>query len=112
MVQPVRSVGNVDIIQLSGRITHEMGAEARETIMSRLEVGKRNFLLHLEGVRWMETAAIGEMVLALKKVREKDGEIKVLKPSKMIMDVLFMTRLHTVFPVFNDERDAIQSFTP
>src|SRR5436309_364698 len=111
MVPDVRTSGDVSIIDLKGRVTHGSGdLEMREMVQHLLDEGKKNFLINLDKVTFMDSAGIGELVACHKRAVEKGGVIKILKPNEMIFDVLVIPKLVTVFETFNDEQDGVHSF--
>ncbi len=59
----------------------------------------------------MDSTGLGELIACLKRVRERGGVIKLLKPTRRVYDVLQLTRLNEVFDIFDDERNALGSFT-
>jgi anti-sigma B factor antagonist len=107
-----RQVGDVTVIDASGRITLGEGSTSlRETIKSLLDEGKSKLLLNMESVSYIDSSGIGELVSGYTTVRGKGGELKLLNLSKRIYDLLQITKLYTVFPVFDDETEAIRSFS-
>ena len=106
-----REVGSVSIIDLNGRIT--MGENAgvlRTAITSLLSQGKKNVLLNLADVGYVDSAGLGELVGAYTTAANQGGSIKLLGMQSKLKDLMTITKLHTVFPAFEDEKSAIASF--
>jgi anti-sigma B factor antagonist len=107
----VRNVGNVAVVDLSGKITIGEGdILLRDKIQELLESGKKNLLLNMEKVSYMDSAGIGELVACYKRAREKSGTVKLLKASGKVADLLQLTKLQEVFETFENEKDALGSF--
>jgi anti-sigma B factor antagonist len=107
----VRQIGNVSVIDLSGKITIGEGdIVLREKVTELLEAGQSRILLNLEKVKYVDSAGIGEIVACYKRARDKGGIVKLLNPSGKVHDLLQLTRLVEVFDTFNDEKEALVSF--
>jgi anti-sigma B factor antagonist len=106
-----REVGDVAIVDFSGRITlGEGSAVLRNTIRGLLDNGHRKILLNLADVDYIDSSGIGELVSAYTAVRNLKGELKLLQLTRRVHDILQITRLFMVFDVQSDERAAIHSF--
>jgi len=111
MKTTVRTVGQVSVVELSGKITIGEGdVELRDKVVELQGAGNSKILLSLEKVSYMDSAGIGELVACFKKAREKGGTVKLLKPSGKVEDLLQLTKLWEVFDIFDDEKKAIESF--
>ena len=106
-----RQVGDVTIVDLSGRITLGEGSVVlRETVQDLISKSKNKILLNLGDVTYIDSSGIGELVSAFTSVRNKGGQLKLLKLTKKVHDLLQITKLYTVFDVKDDEAVAISSF--
>ena len=107
-----RLVGNVTIIDVSGNVTLNDGAEqVRDKVRAVLQSGQRNVLVNLAGVSYMDSAGLGELVQAYSAASKAGGALKLLSPTKRLKDLLVITKLVTVFQSFDDEAAAVASFT-
>ena len=107
----LREVGPVTIVDLSGRISlGEGSALLRTTIRELLEGGQAKILLNLGDVNYIDSSGIGELVSAFTAVRNRSGELKLLNLTKKVHDLLQITKLFTVFDVYNDESTAVRSY--
>ncbi len=107
-----RVVGGVTILDLSGKMTLGEGDELlREKIASLVNAGQKQLLLNLEGVPYIDSAGLGEVVRTYTTVSRQGGKLKLLNLTKRIEDLLAITKLLTVFEVYENEAEAIQSFT-
>ena len=111
MKSEIRDVGDVRILKLSGKVTIGSGdVKIREMIDSALGEGKSKILLDLAGVGTIDSSGIGEMVACYTTVDKNGGQLKLLRLSPKINDILQVTQLITVFDVFDDEQEALGSF--
>ena len=106
-----RQVNGVMIVDLSGRITLGEGSVIlRDTVRDLVGKGNKKILLNLGEVNYIDSSGIGELVSAFTTVRNQGGELKLLKLTKKVHDLLQITKLYTVFDVKDDETTAIKSF--
>jgi anti-sigma B factor antagonist len=106
-----RQVGDVTVIDVSGRITLGEGASAfRDTVRDLSAKGDKKILLNLSDVTYIDSSGIGEMVSGFTTVTNHGGQLKLLGLSKKVKDLLQITKLYTVFEVFDDEAAAVRSF--
>lgn len=106
-----RQVGDVTVIDAAGRITLGEGSSAfRDTIRDLTTRGDRKILLNLGDVTYIDSSGIGELVSAFTTVTNQSGQLKLLNLSKRVQDLLQITKLYTVFEVFEDETVAVRSF--
>jgi len=107
----LREDGQITIVDLSGRIAlGEGSALLRKTIRDLLDSGQGKILLNLGDVNYIDSSGIGELVSAFSAVRNRNGELKLLNLTKKVHDLLQITKLFTVFDVYNDESSAVRSF--
>jgi len=107
----IRQHGHVSVVDLSGKITIGKGDRIlRETVVGLLDESKKDILLNLGKVSYMDSAGIGELVACFKRVADKGGRVKLLNPTGKVYDLFQMTKLDQVFETYTDERDALVSF--
>jgi anti-sigma B factor antagonist len=106
-----RQAGDVTILDMEGRITIGEGSVAlRNTIRRLISEGKTKILLNLAGVGYIDSSGIGELVSSFTAVNKENGNLKLLNLTQKIQDLLAITKLLTVFEVFENEGDALSSF--
>jgi anti-anti-sigma factor len=106
-----RSVGNVEVIKLDGKITIGSGdSQLREVISNALTSGKNNILLDMSGVSTIDSSGIGELVGSYTTVTNRGGKLKLLHLPAKLNELLHVTQLITVFEVYEDEPQALASF--
>ena len=106
-----RQVGDVWIVDVSGRITvGEGNLMLRDVVRELVDQGNNKILLNLHEVGYVDSSGLGELVKTYTTVRNQGGQLKLLNPSKRVSDLLQMTKLAKVFEIEADEASAIQSF--
>jgi anti-sigma B factor antagonist len=107
-----RQVGDVTVLDLAGRITLGEGASAfREKIRELANKGDKKILLNLGDVSYIDSSGIGELVSGFTTVTNSGGQLKLVGLSKRVKDLLQITKLYTVFEAFDDEAQAVRSFS-
>jgi anti-sigma B factor antagonist len=107
-----RQVGDVTVIDAAGRITLGEGATIfRDTVRDLATKGGKKLLVNLSDVSYIDSSGIGEMVSGFTTVTNHGGQLKLLGLSKRVKDLLQITKLYTVFEVFDDEASAVRSFS-
>lgn len=107
-----RQVGDVTVIDANGRITLGEGASTfRDTLRDLATKGDKKLLVNLSDVSYIDSSGIGEMVSGFTTVTNHGGQLKLLGLTKRVKDLLQITKLYTVFEVFEDEATAVRSFT-
>jgi anti-sigma B factor antagonist len=107
-----RQVGDVTVVDATGRITLGEGASVfRDTIRDLAAKGDKKILVNLADVSYIDSSGIGEMVSSFTTVTNHGGQLKLLSLTKRVKDLLQITKLYTVFEVFEDEASAVRSFS-
>ena len=106
-----REVDGVVVLDLSGRITLGEGSvQLRDEIRALIGKGKKNVLLNMGEVNYIDSSGLGELVSAYTTAKNQQAEVKLLKLTRKVHDLLQLTKLYTVFDIKDDEASAIASF--
>jgi anti-sigma B factor antagonist len=106
-----RQAGDITILDMDGKVTIGEGSVAlRNTIRRLLGEGKTKILLNLGGVGYIDSSGIGELVSSFTAVNKEGGTLKLLNLTQKIQDLLAITKLLTVFDVFENEGEALSSY--
>lgn len=106
-----RTVGDVHILDCSGKITLGEGTMAiRNAVRDVLKNGGKKIVLNLAEVNYIDSSGIGELVSSYTTVTNQGGKLKLLNLTKKIQELLAITKLLTVFSVYDNEQLAISSF--
>jgi anti-sigma B factor antagonist len=107
------SEGHVTLVKLKGTIVGPTDRESFEDrIRELLETGQTSMILDLGEVSYADSAGIGGLIAVSKLVMRKGGCVKLLHLTKRIHDILQITRLSSVFGIYNDLQKALDSFGP
>jgi anti-sigma B factor antagonist len=106
-----RRDGNVVILDIYGAISLGESKEKFAAVMDELlsEAGT-NVLVNFSGINYVDSTGIGELVGYLNKFVEKNRQLKILKPHERVLKLLQITKLDTMFEIYNDEDQALKSF--
>ena len=106
-----RQVVPVTVIDAHGLIIlGECSTAFRQKIRELSASGNKKVLLNLAEVNYIDSSGIGELVSGFTTVTNQGGSFKLLNLTKRVEDLLQITKLYTVFEVFDDEPAAIRSF--
>jgi len=107
-----RSAGDVMVLDLKGKMTLGEGDELlKDKINSLVHQGRRKIVLNLEQVPYIDSAGLGEIVRTYTTISREGGSMKLLNLTKRITDLLSITKLLTVFETYDNEADAVRSFS-
>jgi anti-sigma B factor antagonist len=113
MTTTIRQLGDVTIVDISGRIVlGEESAALRTLVSDLLSKQHTKILFNLRDVHYIDSSGLGHMVGAFTSVRKHGGELKLLHLTHKVHDLMQITRLYTVFHIMDDEAVAVKSFSP
>jgi anti-sigma B factor antagonist len=108
-----RSKEGIVILDAKGQIIAGEGADRlRERIRALAEAGSPNVILDLQHVDYIDSSGLGALVMSFSGLRKKEGTLKLLNLTRRNVELLVLTKLETVFEVFDDEQNAVNSFFP
>lgn len=103
---------DVAVLDLKGRIRINGGTLAlHRSIQCLVEEGKTKILLNLAGVTHIDSTGLGELISSYVTVSNKGGQIKLVHLTERLKDIMTITKLLTVFDVYDNESEAVASFT-
>ena len=106
-----REAGDVTVLDLWGQITIGDASEALRTkIQELIDKGRTRVVLHLAGVYQVDSSGLGCLVAACMSHQKSGGALKLVQLSERLEDLMVMTKLVTVFDVYKDEAEALESF--
>lgn len=103
----------ISILELNGRVT--VGPEAsalREKVAALNAAGTRHLVLNLAKVDYIDSTGLGALVISATTLRKAGGNVKLVSLNRRNIELLVMTKLATVFEIFNDEQSAVNSYFP
>lgn len=103
----------VAILDLKGRLTvGPASTQVRDALSKVTATGQNKIILNLEDVDYIDSTGLGTLVVCFTGTQKAGGALKLLKLNKRNLELLVLTKLSTVFELFNDEQDAVNSFFP
>ncbi|MGH6691301.1 MAG: STAS domain-containing protein [Gammaproteobacteria bacterium] len=104
---------NVHVLDLKGRLTvGEETSTLREKLQKMAAEGASNVILNLQEVDYIDSTGLGCLVMCYNTLKRAGGSMKLLHLSKRNVELLVLTKLTTVFEMFSDEQDSVNSFFP
>jgi|SRR5215469_3750268 len=111
IISATRQTGSVTIVDITGSIVFgEDWALLQSLVSGLLSNGYKRIVFNLSGVDHIDSSGLTYLVNALASVRRADGELKLLKPTKKVLDTIRLTKLNVVFDILDEESAVISSF--
>lgn len=106
-----REVDNAVILDLNGKLTGGPDADTfREVFKSLIDQGKKNIIVNLEKVSWINSTGLGILISGYTSVRRGGGDLVIMHASDRIESILYVTKLNLLFKAYENEADALASF--
>jgi anti-sigma B factor antagonist len=106
-----RDKQKVAIIDLFGKLMGGPDADTfKKTIRDLIDRGKKNIIVNLGGVSWINSTGVGILITGYTTLRKTGGDLKLLNVSEKIQSILYVTKLNLIFECFDDEDEAVKSF--
>jgi anti-sigma B factor antagonist len=106
-----RNVGNVVVLDVSGKLTLTDGSgRLKEQVSGLIAEGHKNIVLNLGNLSYLDSAGLGEMVACHSTATKNGGQVKLANTTTRLKDLLIITRLVTVFDTHDTEAQAVGSF--
>jgi anti-sigma B factor antagonist len=107
-----RKRDGVAILEMSGRLMGGPDADAFDEVLKTLvHEGCRNVIVNMEKVRWVNSTGLGILISGYTTLKKSGGELKLLKVSDRIENIFIVSKLYTVFESYQDEDEAVRSFS-
>jgi len=108
-----RDIEGITILDLEGRLVAGPDSSLlRERVVEVSNQTRLNIIFNLKRVEFIDSTGLGTMVMSFTTIQKLGGALKLLNLSKRHIELLVLTKLSTIFEVFDDEQDAINSFFP
>jgi anti-sigma B factor antagonist len=103
----------VKVLDVEGKLVLGGAAsDMREKLRALQAAGVRRVVLNLAGCEYIDSSGLGALVMAATSMQRAGGALKLLNLNKRNLELMVVTKLTTVFEMFNDEMDAVNSFFP
>ena len=103
---------DISILTLRGRLTVGESNSVRETIQALSAAGKTRVVIDLSSVDYIDSTGLGALVICYTTLKKLGGAVKLVNPNKRNLELLLLTKLHTIFETFTEVQDAVNSFFP
>lgn len=108
-----REKEGIAIFDLKGRLTVGDGSSLlRDKLSAATAAGHTKIILNLEGVEYIDSTGLGTLVISFTSLKKAGGALKLANLNRRNMELLVLTKLTTVFELFDDEQNAVNSFFP
>jgi anti-sigma B factor antagonist len=106
-----RRVRDIVVVDLAGKVTlGESNRQLHEAIRRLTADGKQNIILNLAKVTSIDSSGLGEIVAGFSTVKAAGGSLKLINMPKRLDDLMTITKLYTVFEIFDSEAEGIEAF--
>jgi len=102
----------IKILDLNGKLTVGGASDLRERVNEQLAGGSLQQILNMKEVDYIDSTGLGTMVICFMSVQKAGGALKLVNLNRRNLELVLLTKLSTVFPIFDDEQQAINSFFP
>jgi anti-sigma B factor antagonist len=106
-----RVVGDVTILDMDGRLALEEGDRLlRDKVKSVVSHGRTLLVLNLAAVPYVDSAGLGQIVRTYTTLSREGGRLRLLHANKRLVDLLSVTKLLSIFELFDSEAEALRGF--
>jgi len=102
----------ITLLDLKGRLTAGEEVSAFRNAFESAGVDSPKLILNLMHVDYIDSTGLGAMVMCSTNTRKTGGIVKLVHLNRRNMELLVLTKIDTIFEVFDDETDAVNSFFP
>lgn len=103
----------ITILDLKGRlVVGEACTLMRERINAEIAKGNRQLILNLQQVDYIDSTGLGSMVICYTSLQKQGGSLKLVHLNRRNLELMLLTKLSTIFQIFGDEQEAVNSFFP
>ena len=107
-----RKIGNVTIFDLKGKILFGDGIdELRQSVNALIKENEKQLILNFAEVPYLDSTGLGEVVRSYTTLKKEGGAVKIANLTNKVKDLMMVTKLITVFETFENENEAVKSFT-
>ncbi|MBN1202352.1 MAG: STAS domain-containing protein [Anaerolineae bacterium] len=100
----------VQLFEVIGRVDSTNANELGTALDKSVDSGRNNLVLDLNGVEYMSSAGLREMVRVLKRVKRVGGDLRIANPSERVKEVFELAGLDTIFEIYPTQVEAVGSF--
>ena len=105
-----KQIEDMDVLVLKGRLDAASAKELKGKVVALARENRVKLIIDMAGVDFIDSSGLGSLISSLRKVNEKQGDIKMVSLQKQVRSVFELTRLHCIFGIFDDVDAALRSF--
>jgi anti-sigma B factor antagonist len=106
-----RQVQGIVIVDLDGKVAlGETNSQLHEALRKLVSEGKKNVVLNLAKVSTIDSSGLGEIVAGYSTLSAAGGTLKLINMPTRVTDLMTITKLYTVFDIYETEAEGIASF--
>jgi len=103
----------VTILDLKGKlVVGDSCTDVREKITEQIGQGRKQIILNLQGVDYIDSTGLGSLVICYTSLQKTGGSLKLESLNRRNLELMLLTKLSTIFQIFNEEQEAVNSFFP
>lgn len=106
----LREVGDVAVLNLSGRLDLANGSTLKDQLKQLFTDGKSQIHLNLAEVEFINSSGLGALVSIMKEVRLIKGRLTLSNPASYVQEIFEITQLSHIFEIYSTEEEALSSF--
>ena len=107
-----REKEGITILDLKGRLVVGDASMLREKVNEEAARGSIQIILNLKDVDYIDSTGLGTMVICFTSLQKAGGNLKLVHLNRRNIELLLLTKLSTVFQIFGEEQEAVNSFFP
>ncbi len=102
---------DVTVLRLEGKLViGDEVEEFRKAISEAVKEGNKKIVIDLSNLSYMDSTGLGELVRAYTTVKKANGNLKLASLTEKVKDLMFMTKLLTIFENYDTVEEAAGSF--
>ncbi|MBI4853820.1 MAG: STAS domain-containing protein [Acidobacteria bacterium] len=106
-----QKIGKVNVLKVTGRLTPDENDDViLSTVKQLAEAGEKDFLIDLNSVNYINSTGVGTLIHCYRLAQSKGGNLKLLNPSQSVTHIIQVSKLDSIFEVYQDQNLAIESF--
>ena len=102
-----RRIGQSIILDLTGELSYANRTTFKAAVERSKRGGCRHLILNMQGVRFLDSSALGTLALLAQSFPATQGMVSLLNPQSYVKEIITLANLHQILPVYNSEQDAL-----
>jgi anti-sigma B factor antagonist len=103
-------IKGIVVVYLKGSLSIATTEEFYSQVSSLLDDGEKNFVFHISSLDFIDSTGLGTLVRLTKRIKEKNGEIRLAEPQTHIKEMFELIRMDKVLPIDKTKEEALEAF--